>query len=422
MPIDPDTGEFIALTERDYRLRGQEFFEQEIGEANDWTSDKVVGNLIAWAAQELGEATEDMDALRASRSPQNALASQLLELGELVGFRPRPATRTRVVLEVFFDDDDFDTVPVGTRFLPIGGDGPAIVTLNPGEPDGFSTSVNVIAEIEDTGPLLPVTDPGSGDNLYEPEGALDKFVEAFATTEAQGVAPETIESFRERFAQRGAVTGLQTNAGLREALLSLPRSPQDLTPFVSAALVTDNPGTTDITISGRTVRPGETFVVLFPGFYPAAQTEGLANLLYLAGVGGTRYARPTLLQGLSIEVTGSDGQPKEVGWHFAEALEYDVEVEVLDVEPGFAFGDVEEAVRVAVRDYGASVARRQTLGAQGAIRRLQILRAVGRVEGVAAATVLLTETGGTPGAVDLIPTELQFPSLQAVDVIDGTTP
>lgn len=422
MPIDPDTGEFIALTERDYRLRGQEFFEQEIGEANDWTSDKVVGNLIAWAAQELGEATEDMDALRASRSPQNALASQLLELGELVGFLPRPATRTRVQIQLTFDDDDFDVVPVGTRFLPIGGEGPALVTLNPGNPDPPSTVIGVIAEIEDAGPLLPVRDPASGENLYEPEAALDKLVEASAFVEAQGVAPETIESFRERFAQRGAVTGLQTNAGLREALLSLPRSPQDLAPFVSAAFVTDNPGTTDITISGRTVRPGETFVALFPGIYPAAETEGLANLLYVAGVGGTRYARPVLAQGLTFEVTGGDGQPKEVGWHFAEAFEYDVEVEVLEVEPGFAFGDVEEAVREAVRDYGASVARRQTLGAQSAIRRLQILRAVGRVDGVAAATVLLAPTGGTPGAVDIIPTELQFPALQAVDVIDGTTP
>jgi uncharacterized phage protein gp47/JayE len=195
----------------------------------------------------------------------------------------------------------------------------------------------------------------------------------YDSTITLGTDTESDAAYRLRQTRELRPIGGRSVGAIRSALLAIEG--------VEAVALLENRSDVDATFGSKVVPPHAVLPVIFPGSLPTATQEAIATALFDWGPTGIRIGRATTADN-EVTVAGEGFASVVIGWDDGAGVACDVTA-TLVLESGVVIGDVSAQVQAAI------VALIEGLDVGQPLRLLQVLRAIGAVEGVAGATVLL---------------------------------
>lgn len=360
----------------------------------DFERDTIAGVLVDALSTVIGEAWEAAGAVYDATDPSSATRQALDNVGGLRGIRRQPASRGLVDV---------------TLFGEVGAVLPAGIIVQGGGPDGDARWVTLEGATLNTGAATVPAQAEEPGRILAAAGEIDEIVTALAglnsvTNAAEATPGRDVERDAEyRLRQRRdiRVVGGRSVGAIRAALLELDA--------VQSVFVLENRAVTTEEINGVDLDGNSILPVIFPADLPDAIQVQVAQVLWDWGPAGAQVGRSPTNGGTDNEVTveGDGIEPTPIGWLDATALPVDVDVE-LTLDPGVLLGDVESQVEAAVD------ALFPPLAVGDPVRLLQVLRAIGEIEGIAGASV---ELNGS--AADVVPTALQLATAGTITVSEA---
>lgn len=336
----------------------------------DFERDTVAGVMTDALSVTIGECWEAAGAVYDQFDPSSARFAALDNIGALRNIRRLGEEASRVDLTLVGTSGTI--VPAGSIVQGGGPDGEArwstveTVTISAG-----------VASVEGVCTEVGAINAGAGeiDQIVTPISGWAGVSNAAPAVPGRTEEPDGPYRLRQRREIRPV--GGRSAGAIRQALLEVSG--------VQSVSVLENRSSSPVTIGTKDLDPHSVLPIIFPAGLTASQQEAVALALWDWGPSGIRvgYSGGT---DNSVTVEGEGFEPTAIGWDDATAVNVDV-VMTLTLAPGVLLADVQSQVEEAVTDYFAA------LDVGEAVRRLQIQRTVGRIEGIDAITFTLNASG-----------------------------
>lgn len=341
----------IATLRSEFRTQ----FQTLAGFTPDWDVDDALTVLSEVALSLIMDNLEAVQNIYDAFNPNNATGRPLENLAAMALVERQPATKSRV--SVTMTGTAATVVPAGTVIKSSVTGSRWVLTANVTLPG------TGVFESENTGPIP--ADVATLTQIVTPVAGWSG-----ATNPAQAELGREEERDDELRLRRLSALG-----GASTGTLSSIQTTIDRLDWSVGVRVIDNQTDTPVTVGAFTLAPHSILVLLLPNVLTAAEEEelGQAMLATVAAGIGTNG-------GEVITVTDSSDVEFTFRYDFATAVTVNVAYTV-DLFPGYALADVEDAAEAAVLSYFAS------LRVGGDVRLLPLLAAFDEIEGVRGVTI-----------------------------------
>ncbi len=367
------TADFLKTIRDDFKTR---LADLGLPSDIDFDRDVFLGVFTAVIADRLGEVSEFTQVLFDQFDRNNATGLFLDNLGILVGVPRREATFSTVDQTCTGTDGTI----ILTGALIRDDDGQGWVAIEDGTiGDGGPGTVDIIFQAVEVGAVVALA--GTIEDILTPVDGWTGTTNA--ANASVGRAREIDDEYRLRQQQSTQSAGVGTVGATLANLSALP--------FVTHAVVVDNPSGVAIVKGGIPLSPYAAAVIIFPSTLTTAQKEEVARVIYQS------IGMSTPLEGTDEiwDVTKADGGTQTVRWDYADTVDVTTLVTVT-LDTGFVLADVDTPIEEAVTALFATLQVGQEL------QDLDVLQIVD-VEGVKRAVVTLNGgTGVTPNLDELL--------------------
>lgn len=350
------------------------------------------GVLTQAVALQLGSLDEAVQAIYDQRSPSNAVGANLDDLLSLTGLSRRlSATYSTVRLGFFGTLGTF--VPAGTVIRDANRQD--WITVEDGEVTNLGSAVSVRARAVNAGAITAAV------------GTVNVMTAAITgvtgVTNGEAAVPgreiESDAAVRQRIKDFQALGGSDTTQVMRAGCL--------LVPDVQQVEVLTNRTSESVVQYGYTLTPHSLAVFVYPPNI-AAETQLADTILSLTPAGIELLGDESATRFIPLT---DPPEPFTVRWNYQSEVAVDVDVE-LTLETGYTLAQVTDAVTAAVADYQLALLREPSQART--VYRLQILRRIGAIDGIASAEVTLDAA-----AADVTLNAINYPTLNVNSVTEA---
>src|SRR5690625_5146812 len=362
-------GQQFGLTKQGLRMpRAADFLEHMISHYEAETGETVIRSrdsplyMSFVAASEIyGKQAESVAAVHDSKDPETATGFALDVLCQMVGVKRHLAKPSTVELEL--SGDPGVVVPAKRQVQDVNRKRwTTVEEVTIGE----GGTVRVMAVANEVGPIH--AEAGTLTIMHTPVAGWLAVTNPAAAT--PGRDRETDEQLRTRRQLSLMLRRGSSRSGIRGRLLALD--------FIRSAQVFDNPTPVPRTVAGVEAEPNSVVAYVFPHreLTDDERKEIAGTLVKSVAAGVTTSGKDD-----QMEVTTIGGNKVVAQWSYAEEVSVNVDINV--TVDGGELGSIVEQINTTVDDFLNS------LLVGDPVRRLQLLVAIGQIEGILTADVNL---------------------------------